>query len=255
MGERPSPADHRRGHRLHHRDGQDPPGEARTGPSPAGASANSPPTWPTTQSARSRSAGNGCGSCCTNTRSPSSALGPGRSPRTQIRTPSWTGWSRSPPSTSTGASPSTNSDRYRSARPSAVPGRRKAIPTGCRRPTTAPTCIRYFHGCYSLGDDLLWGVTHRRIGGDHWPPSVANALASAARKASAGADAHSQPQPDNNQTGKPSRSPHQREFPRAARACAWHPGRLRPTSWTIAFGNQSMPLRRSSMAQASFWPL
>ncbi|GAA4198464.1 hypothetical protein GCM10023074_27380 [Microbispora amethystogenes] len=20
--------------------------------------------------------------------------------------------------------------------------------------------IRYFHGCYSLGDDLLWGITH-----------------------------------------------------------------------------------------------
>ncbi len=27
--------------------------------------------------------------------------------------------------------------------------------------------IRYFHGCYSLGDDRLWGVTRRRKGGDH----------------------------------------------------------------------------------------
>ncbi|WP_434096148.1 hypothetical protein [Streptosporangium roseum] len=27
--------------------------------------------------------------------------------------------------------------------------------------------IRYFHGRYSLGDDHLWGVTHRRKGGDH----------------------------------------------------------------------------------------
>ena len=27
--------------------------------------------------------------------------------------------------------------------------------------------IRYFHGCYSLGDDHLWGVTRRRKGGDH----------------------------------------------------------------------------------------
>jgi transposase len=27
--------------------------------------------------------------------------------------------------------------------------------------------IRYFHGCYSLGDDLLWGITRRRKGGDH----------------------------------------------------------------------------------------
>ena len=27
--------------------------------------------------------------------------------------------------------------------------------------------VRYFHGCYSLGDDQLWGVTRRRKGGDH----------------------------------------------------------------------------------------
>ncbi len=27
--------------------------------------------------------------------------------------------------------------------------------------------IRYFHGCYSLGDDQLWGVTRRRKGGGH----------------------------------------------------------------------------------------
>jgi transposase len=27
--------------------------------------------------------------------------------------------------------------------------------------------IRYFHGCYSLGDDQLWGVIRRRKGGDH----------------------------------------------------------------------------------------
>ena len=27
--------------------------------------------------------------------------------------------------------------------------------------------IRYFHGCYSLGDDQLWGVTRARKGGDH----------------------------------------------------------------------------------------
>jgi hypothetical protein len=27
--------------------------------------------------------------------------------------------------------------------------------------------IRYFHGCYSLGDDRLWGVNRRRKGGDH----------------------------------------------------------------------------------------
>ena len=27
--------------------------------------------------------------------------------------------------------------------------------------------IRYFHGCYSLGADQLWGVTHQRKGADH----------------------------------------------------------------------------------------
>jgi hypothetical protein len=27
--------------------------------------------------------------------------------------------------------------------------------------------IRYFHGCYSLGDDQLWGVNRHRKGGDH----------------------------------------------------------------------------------------
>ena len=27
--------------------------------------------------------------------------------------------------------------------------------------------VRYFHGCYFLGDDLLWGVNRRRKGGDH----------------------------------------------------------------------------------------
>ena len=26
---------------------------------------------------------------------------------------------------------------------------------------------RYFHGCYSLGDDQLWGVTREHKGGDH----------------------------------------------------------------------------------------
>ncbi|WP_405136424.1 IS630 family transposase [Nocardia sp. NBC_01388] len=27
--------------------------------------------------------------------------------------------------------------------------------------------IRYFHGCYSLSEDRLWGITRRRKGGDH----------------------------------------------------------------------------------------
>ena len=27
--------------------------------------------------------------------------------------------------------------------------------------------VRYFHGCYSAGDDPLWGVNRRRKGTDH----------------------------------------------------------------------------------------
>ncbi|MFR9806265.1 helix-turn-helix domain-containing protein [Pseudonocardia sp. RS010] len=58
--------------------------------------------------------------------------------------------------------------------------------------------IRYFHGCYSLGDDQLWGVTRRRKGGDHTlaapgsiraeRPDGANAPESAANTTAAGAD-------------------------------------------------------------------
>jgi transposase len=42
-----------------------------------------------------------------------------------------------------------------------------------KKPTRLPATytrthgIRYFHGCYSLGDDQLWGVVRRRKGGDH----------------------------------------------------------------------------------------
>ncbi len=42
-----------------------------------------------------------------------------------------------------------------------------------KKPTRLPATyhrthgIRYFHGCYSLADDQLWGVMRRRKGGDH----------------------------------------------------------------------------------------
>ncbi len=42
-----------------------------------------------------------------------------------------------------------------------------------KKPTRLPATytrthgIRYFHGCYSLSDDQLWGVVRRRKGGDH----------------------------------------------------------------------------------------
>lgn len=32
--------------------------------------------------------------------------------------------------------------------------------------------IRYFHGCYSLGDDQLWGVNRRHKGGEHTLASI-----------------------------------------------------------------------------------
>ena len=32
--------------------------------------------------------------------------------------------------------------------------------------------IRYFHGCYSLGEDILWGVIRKRKGGDHSPAAL-----------------------------------------------------------------------------------
>jgi hypothetical protein len=42
-------------------------------------------------------------------------------------------------------------------------GRPDRLPAAYRRTHG----IRYFHGCYSLGDDLLWGITRTRKGGDH----------------------------------------------------------------------------------------
>ncbi|MFQ6268769.1 transposase [Kutzneria viridogrisea] len=32
--------------------------------------------------------------------------------------------------------------------------------------------IRYFHGCYSIVDDRLWGVTRRRKGANHSPAAL-----------------------------------------------------------------------------------
>ena len=53
------------------------------------------------------------------------------------------------------------------ALPRRPPGRAAVQPA--RLPATYHRThgIRYFHGCYSLGDDQLWGVNRRRKGGDH----------------------------------------------------------------------------------------
>ena len=53
------------------------------------------------------------------------------------------------------------------------PGSRRRPGRGSSKPDRLPATyhrthgIRYFHGCYSLGDDKLWGVNRRRKGGDH----------------------------------------------------------------------------------------
>jgi transposase len=44
---------------------------------------------------------------------------------------------------------------------------RESKPTRLPATYTRTHGIRYFHGCYSLGDDQLWGVVRRRKGGDH----------------------------------------------------------------------------------------
>ncbi len=44
---------------------------------------------------------------------------------------------------------------------------RESKPTRLPATYTRTHGIRYFHGCYSLGDDQLWGIVRRRKGGDH----------------------------------------------------------------------------------------
>lgn len=57
-----------------------------------------------------------------------------------------------------------SSDPWESARPAARAGTPPDTPKGIPRPITAPTGVRYFHGCYSIGDDTLWGVSPRKKG-------------------------------------------------------------------------------------------
>ena len=96
-----------------------------------------------------RSAGSGCGSSCTSTRSPSSAPGPGRSPPTRTGRQARPDRGGDQPASRTGASPSTSSGRCRSGPRPAPAGRRRAKPD--RLPATYHRThgVRYFHGCYS----------------------------------------------------------------------------------------------------------
>ena len=61
----------------------------------------------------------------------------------------------------------TSSGRYRSALVTAPAGPGARSLPGCRATYHRTHGIRYFHGCYSLGEDQLWGVTRLRKGGDH----------------------------------------------------------------------------------------
>lgn len=78
-----------------------------------------------------------------------------------------TGFHRGRPPAHSAASRSTSSAHGRSAPATAAPGPAKPTRWGCPRRATAPTPIRYFHGCYSLGDDQLWGINRRRKGGSN----------------------------------------------------------------------------------------
>ena len=49
----------------------------------------------------------------------------------------------------------------------AAPGHHGPGRPGCPATYHRTHGIRYFHGCYALGDDQLWGITRRRKGGDH----------------------------------------------------------------------------------------
>jgi len=59
----------------------------------------------------------------------------------------------------------------RSVRVTACAGRRKK-PARLRATYHRTHGIRYFHGCYGLGDDQLWGVVRERKGAGHTPAAL-----------------------------------------------------------------------------------
>lgn len=99
----------------------------------------------------------------------------------------------------TGSSPSASSGSSGSAPPRAPARPDRAGPTGCRRPTAAPTASEW-QPWYPARTRVWHRYPHRRDANARHPDRLAaprkNAPASAARRAVAGADAHSRPQPD-----------------------------------------------------------
>ena len=72
--------------------------------------------------------------------------------------------------------------RVRRVRPLGDPPRHGAGWAAANKPDRLPATyhrthgVRYFHGCYSVGDDPLWGVIRRRKGADTpWPRSSRSA--------------------------------------------------------------------------------
>ncbi|WP_246652106.1 hypothetical protein [Nonomuraea guangzhouensis] len=69
--------------------------------------------------------------------------------------------------------------------------------------------IRYFHGCYSLGDDQLWGITRTRKGADHSAGRpTARTRPNPQRETTPLGTAHHHPSRLINQPGERSWSPH-----------------------------------------------
>ncbi len=102
--------------------------------------------------------------CSGTAASPSSAPSPGRSHPPLIATPSSTRSSRRWNASRTGSSPSTSSGPL-GIRPTAgscwaKQGKPNRLPATYRRTHG----VTYFHGCYSMGDDRLWGVNRCRKG-------------------------------------------------------------------------------------------
>jgi hypothetical protein len=116
------------------------------------------------------SGGSGCGRCCTSTTSPSSAPGPGRIWK-ESSDPDFEAkleriehiLTRFPDRVFAFDQFGPLSIRPHHGGTWARASRPDRLPATYRRTHG----IRYFHGCYSLGDDQLWGVVRRRKGGDH----------------------------------------------------------------------------------------
>ena len=124
------------------------------------------PRWAPARRALCESSGNDCARSCMLAASRFSAPARGRSPTTPNSKPNSTGSSRLPTGSGTGVSPSTSSGRYDPALSRHLLGRDEH-PDRLRATYRRTHGIRYFHGCYSLSEDRLWGVLHEHKGGKH----------------------------------------------------------------------------------------